>query len=237
VGLIDLFDRIFIVNLQSRADRRREMREMLSRVGWDPDAPKVTWYPAMDPRTTGGFQSPGERGCFLSHLGALNLARNAGYRRILVFEDDCEFVPDFFDRQAACAGWLESTAWDMAYLGHNEAISGPAGPARWDPDAGIALAHCYVVTGDVLSRLPGYLERMMLRPPGSPNGGPMALDGAYNWFRRENPDLVTMLASPSLAFQRSSRSDLSPKWFDQVPVLSALASKARVLRRSSAGSL
>ncbi len=236
MGLIDLFDRIFIINLPSRSDRRREMREMLSRVGLDPDASKVTWYPAIDPRTAGGFQSPGARGCFLSHLAALNLARNAGNRRVLVLEDDCEFAPDFSDRQAAIAGWLELTAWGMAYLGHIESISGPTGSARWDPEVGILMAHCYAVNGDVLSRLTRYLEVMMLRPGGSPDGGPMALDGAYSWFRRQNPDVETVLAVPSLAYQRSSRSDLSPNWFDRVPVLSTFATTARILRRSIAGS-
>ena len=209
---------------------------MLSRVGLDPDAPKVTWYPAIDPRTAAGFQSPGARGCFLSHLAVLNLARNAGYRRVLVLEDDCEFAPDFADRQEAIAGRLESTAWGMAYLGHIESFSGPTGSAGWDPEAGIMMAHCYAVNGDILSPLTRYLEVMLLRPAGSPDGGPMAFDGALSWFRRQNPDVETVLAVPSLAYQRSSRSDLSPSWFDRVPGLSSFASTARVLRRSIAGS-
>ncbi len=236
MGLLDLFDRIFVVNLPSRSDRQREMRETFSRVGLDPDGPRVTWFPAIDPRTAAGFQNPGVRGCFLSHIAVLNMARNAGCRRVLLLEDDCEFADDFPGRQAEVAGRLESTPWGIAYLGHGESVPGPPGLSRWAHGEGVMLAHCYAVAGDILPRLCPYLEAIPLRPPGSPDGGPMAFDGALSWFRRQNPDVETVLATPPLAYQRSSRSDLSPSWFDRVPVLSTFASTARVLRRSIAGS-
>lgn len=35
--LIDLFDRIMILNLPNRSDRRKQLRRELGRVGWDPD--------------------------------------------------------------------------------------------------------------------------------------------------------------------------------------------------------
>jgi glycosyl transferase, family 25 len=236
VGLLDLFDRILILNLPNRSDRRQELRSMFRRVGWDPEDPKLTWFPAIDPRTAAGFSTPGARGCFLSHIAVLNVARGAGYDRVLVLEDDCEFAPDFLDRQAEVAGWLGSTPWGIAYLGHVESIDGPPRLAHLAPDAKVMLTHCYAASGDVISRLPRYLEAITLRPPGSPEGGPMSIDGGFSWFRRHNPDVETVLAVPSLAYQRPSRSDLSPQWFDRVPVLSAVASKARVLRRSIVGS-
>ena len=117
--LIDLFDRIMILNLPNRSDRRAELRRDLMRIGWDPDDARITWFPAIDPRTAVGFSSPGMRGCFLSHTAALNLARNAGHHRVLVLEDDCDFAPDFLERQAQLANWLASCVWGIAYLGHN----------------------------------------------------------------------------------------------------------------------
>jgi glycosyl transferase family 25 len=227
MDLADMFDTITIVNAAHRTDRRQQMRGALRRVGWDPDGPKVTWFPAVDPKTAVGFSTPGTRGCFLSHLAVLNIARNAGHQRVLVLEDDCDFAPDFSDRQAEVAGWLESIPWGIAYLGHGESISGPPGLVPWSPDVPVLLAHCYAVAGNALSRLPGYLEAITLRPPGSPEGGPMAFDGGLSWFRRHNPDVQTVLAAPSLASQRSSRSDLSPRWFDHVPVLRDAAENVR----------
>jgi hypothetical protein len=232
VGLIDLFDCVMIVNLPNRSDRRKQMRRELVRVGWDPEDPRIVWFPAVDTQTAAGYASPGARGCFLSHLAALNLARNAGHRRVLVLEDDCDFAPDFVERQAQVADWLASSPWGIAYLGHAEAVSGQPRLVRWPAETKVMLLHCYAVAGDVLLRLPRYLEAITLRAPGSPDGGPMYSDAGVAWFRRHNPDVVTVLAVPSLAHQRSSRSDLSPRWFDKVPGLSAVAAIARGIRRS-----
>ena len=50
-------------------------------------------------------------------------------------------------------------------------------------------------------------------------------------FRERNPDVVTLLASPSLAHQRSSKSDIFEHWYDRVPGLSQLASLRRSLKK------
>ena len=92
MGLVDLCDSITIISAPHRRDRRRQMRSTLRRVGWDPDGPKMTWFTAIDPREAAGFPCAGSRGCFLSHIAVLNIARNAGHERVLVLEDDCEFV-------------------------------------------------------------------------------------------------------------------------------------------------
>ena len=45
----------------------------------------------------------------------------------------------------------------------------------------------------------------------------MHVDGALTQLRRQRPDIVTLLASQSLAGQRSSRSDIiGPSWLDRV---------------------
>jgi len=234
MGLADLFDSITIINAAHRTDRRQEMRSSLDRAGLDPDNPKLTWFPAIDPKTAVGFASPAARGCFLSHIAVLNIARGRGYERVLILEADCDFATDFLDHQHEVARWLESTRWGIAYLGHVESISAPPGLVPWRPDAGVKLTHCYAAAGDVLSRLPAFLEAITLRPPGSPEGGPMSIDAGFNWFRNHNPDVQTVLAAPSLAHQRSSRSDLSPRWFDRLPITSSVASMARLIGRSIA---
>jgi len=91
-------------------------------------------------------------------------------------------------------------------------------------------AHFYAVNGRILDRLLRFLEELQHRPLGHPDGGPMHLDGAYSTFRAQNPDVVTLIASPNLGWQRSSRSDISPKWFDNVPGLSPLAGAAKTTK-------
>jgi glycosyl transferase family 25 len=228
--LIDMFDCVVILNLPNRSDRRSQLSRELMRVGWDPDDARITWFPAVDTRTAAGYPSPGSRGCFLSHIAALNLARNAGHRRVLVLEDDCDFAPDFAAHQAQFADFLASSPWGIAYLGHAEDVSGQPRLVPWHPQKKVVLTHCYAAAEDVLLRLPRYLEAISLRPPGSPDGGPMSIDAGFSWFRRHNPDVVTVLAVPSLAQQRPSRSDLSPQWFDKVPGLSGVATFARGIR-------
>lgn len=94
------------------------------------------------------------------------------------------------------------------------------------------LAHFYGVNGRVLDRLVAFLELVMSRPPGHPDGGPMHVDGAFSTFRQQNPDVLTLAASPSLGWQRSSRSDIaSNRWYDRTPVSRELVGLARRLSR------
>ena len=45
----------------------------------------------------------------------------------------------------------------------------------------------------------------------------MDVDGAYSWLRRPNPQFKTYIATPEIAYQRSSRTDISePTWRDRV---------------------
>lgn len=229
--LAELFDLIIVINAPHRADRRKEMREMLRRIGWDPDQPKIVWFPAVDPRSANGFTTPGARGCFLSHIAVSNLASHRNCRRALILEDDCEFTDDFPQRQHEVAGWLSSVPWGMAYLGHIEKDNGSPGLRDLAPERNMMLTHCYAVSGEVLPRLAAYLEAITLRPPGSPEGGPMSIDGGVSWFRRANPDVQTKMVVPSLAYQRSSRSDLRPQWYDRLPVLSTMIRWSRSMRR------
>ena len=228
---MDYFNRAIVLNTPSRPDRRAEMLEEVAHLGWSPD--QITWYPAIDPRTAAGFQNAGFRGCFLSHVAVLNLARNAGYQVVLILEDDSAFGPDF---AAVAAAATAEMSWGICYLGHG--AQPPAGPAplvEWPAESGVPFTHCYAVRGPVLPLLCSYLEAMILRPAGSPDGGPMSPDGALGWFRKAHPEIRTLLASPSVAGQRSSRSDLSPRLWDHVPGVKHAAAAFRTWNRQRHG--
>ena len=224
---MNYFDRAIVLNLASRLDRRAEMSQEIARLGW-PES-QISWYPAIDPRTPAGFINGGVRGCFLSHLAALNLAHNAGYQTILMLEDDCAFSPNF---KAMAAMAVADTTWGICYMGHIEKVqAAPGSFVEWPAELGVSLTHCYAVREPVLPLLCRYLEAMLLRPPGSRNGGPMAANGALAWFRRAHPEVRTLMASPSVAGQRPSRSDLSPHLVDRIPVVRHAAGVFRSWRR------
>ena len=64
------------------------------------------------------------------------------------------------------------------------------------------------------------------------NGGPMDIDGAYSTFRQLYPEIITLVANPSLGYQRSSRSDITPyRWFDKPGILRFLSSKMRRIKQ------
>jgi hypothetical protein len=47
----------------------------------------------------------------------------------------------------------------------------------------------------------------------------------------QHPDVVTLMATPSLGGQRSSRSDIFPnKWYDRLPLTRQIAGLARGIK-------
>jgi glycosyl transferase family 25 len=72
----------FYINLDSRPDRRVLIEAECARLGLDAER-----FPAI-------VRTPGGLGCGESHLAVLRLARERGYDRVLILEDDVEFVVD-----------------------------------------------------------------------------------------------------------------------------------------------
>ena len=93
-------------------------------------------------------------------------------------------------------------------------------------------AHFYIVKGRAIAQLTAFLDAVLSRPPGHPDGGPMHYDGAINMMRAQNPDLVTLAILPSLGNQRASATNIHPlKWFDRVPVVRTGAAMLRRILR------
>lgn len=146
----------------------------------------------------------------------------------MIVEDDLEISAKFKTDQAVIVEQLCQQDWDFVYFGHVEEVEQKSPVALVPFSEGVMTAHFYAVNGKIFDRLLGFLEELQQRPPGHPDGGPMHLDGAYSTFRAQNPDVVTLIASPNLGWQRSSRSDIHPNpWFDRVPGFRQLAGAAR----------
>ena len=96
------FDRIRIINLASRKDRRREMERELDRVGLKNDL-RVSYFAAIRPSDAGTFTSIGARGAYESQKQILREAAGAN-QSVLILEDDCEFITGAQDCELP-AGW------------------------------------------------------------------------------------------------------------------------------------
>lgn len=236
--VFDAFERIVVINLRERVDRRREMEAELRRAGIAAGDARLQFFAGIRPADAGLFPSIGARGCFESHLGVISEALRDRLDSVLVLEDDLALHPAACLAQPALVGRLARGDWDFAYPGHTLPLGNAGDPAHWqETRRPLVCAHFYGLHRRVLADLRDYLEDCRRRPPGHPDGGPMHVDGAYSMFRSRQPAVVTLIASPSLGGQRSSRSDITAnRWFDRQPgvrLLAGLARKGKNLWRAS----
>jgi glycosyl transferase, family 25 len=224
-----IFDEVRIINLVDRADRRREMTQQLERLGGAP--PNTSFFEAHRPDSAGEFPSIGARGCFESHLAILRAARDRQSKSVLLLEDDFDFTRDGVQRTNRILAQLSTTHWGIFYGGHLLPAGDQRGLVRIASDEPVLTTSFVAFNRPVIAELVSFLEAMLRRPAGSPDYGPMHVDGAYTVFREVNPRHETFAAIPSLGRQRSSPSDINPggtildRW-------SGMQTIAALLRRS-----
>jgi hypothetical protein len=225
--LLAFFDQTYIINLPERTDRRAELGEQLTRLG---SSDKVIFFAAIKPGDKGDFPSIGARGCFMSHLAILKEAKRKNLSNVVILEDDLSFTSFLIEHQVKVVDELKQFPWDIAYLGHG--IDLPIEKNIFQPCLEpLRMTHFIAFEQKTICRLVDFLELVLSRPAGHPEGGPMHVDGAYSTFRQQNPDAITLIANPVLGFQRASASDIAnSNWFDKVPVLASFASLARKIK-------
>jgi len=159
-------------------------------------------------------------------LGILEQALRDGLESVLVMEDDLSFAAAYPEMEKAALDVLCHHSWGLVYFGCGgfEAASSEFGMQAVPPTQPLKYTHFYGVHHDLLVPLVSFLHQLLTRPPGSPEGGPMHVDGAYQTFRERNHDFTTLVAYPSLGFQRRSRQDIHAlRWFDRTPLISRAA--------------
>ncbi|NJN29129.1 MAG: glycosyltransferase family 25 protein [Synechococcales cyanobacterium RM1_1_8] len=240
---IEFFDRTYIINLPERRDRRQGMAKELKRMGLPLTPGKVEIFPAVRPQDPGLFEGIGVRGAFLSHLGVLQKAKAEGARNVLVMEDDLAIHPDFSQYEATLLTELQQMDWDIVNFGYlNDGETGLRDTANFKPHLSANLvqfpllrsfegekvgAHFYAVNGKTLEPLIQLFETLLESPLSYLEGGAIPADGVFNVFKWKYPQRHRLIAVPSFGGQRSSRSDISPSWFDNVPILKHVAEVAR----------
>ena len=205
------FDRIRIINLPSRPDRRAEMLQELRRVGLEND-PRVQFVDGIIVKDMAPWRAPGEKGVFLAQLGIIAEAAAAG-ESVLILEDDVDFTRD-------AEHWGRSPDCDIAYGGY---IAADASDLH---SSDIVGAHCIGFSARAATALAPFLQELL------DHKSPPPIDGAYVWFRRQKQGFRTEFADPVAAVQRPSRSDITPAHrFDEIPLLHGPLSAARRLKR------
>ena len=203
------FDRVAVINLPSRPDRLKSVRDEIEKLGIPKEAIEVPYAPI--PHDDGGFPSRGVYGNYLSHLGILQAALAAGTKRLLVLEDDAIFSCVARDslQQAKILQEVEGQEWSMWHLGHKLRSELKNCPKGVIPNAmEFHWAHAYAVHGDSLGELIIFLEDSMARPAGY-GVGKMYIDGAFYHYRAEVCSKPCLVSNPALSVQKGSDSSLA----------------------------
>lgn len=174
-SLWEFVDGVVLINMDSRPDR---LESFMANVGCHIPAHLLHRMSAVVGREIPGYGEPpwftartGERagywagaaGCTLSHRKAIRMAREAGWRRVLILEDDVVYTP-----QQGAAGLLARAVQQlggpyMLYWGFNRPAPrghrclGGGGLDLWQVD-GVLATHAYVLSAEaydtVLAALP-----------------------------------------------------------------------------------
>lgn len=222
----DYFEKIYIINLPERQDRRNEMAEQLTKIGLSINHPIIYLFPAVRPLSADEFPTIGTKGCFLSHLGVLEDAVANQYSRILILEDDLNFSDNFNNMIAKTLEKVSKLDWDILYFSHKlpEPNSTEQIVLEIPPDQSLTTTHFLAFQGATIAKLTGYLELMLNRKSGDSLGGPMHVDGAYSWFRTQYTEYKTYVCLPVLGYQRASRTDIHQlSWLDSTPLVKKLS--------------
>lgn len=239
MGLWEIFDQVYLINLPERKDRLRDSKSELESMGFDyKNSNSFTLFSAIKPAEKAGFPSRGAQGCFRSHLGVLKDAIDKKYDCILVLEDDLEFLASSNKVLDDYAMSIKKEEWDVLYVGHFRKAPDTINKLyEIEPVQGLRCSQAIAYRLSALTQLVPFLELMLTRPVGHPDGGPMDVDGAFSTFRKNNPHIRTLLANPSLIGQRSSSSDIAEKEFEKYYFIRFVLDQIRYLKNSLIKSL
>ncbi len=238
--IVDFFDRIYVINLPYRKDRLNSVTKELGRAGINFCPGKVEVFSAIRPEEPAGFPDIGWRGCFLSHLGVIKQAKKDNLNNVLIMEDDLLISRRFIKNQVKLVDDLRSREWGVVYFGHliqglrNQPVQLVSYPEK------IIGNHCYAVNGSLFDRLIEYLEDYAAQVARQRPQVDIGVDSVISLFRKQNKDIVTLIASPAICVQSDSTSDLAghgPKatgiraLVQSIPMGKSILNKLRVVKR------
>ena len=142
-----IFDAIYCINLDERADRWAHVLEQAATVGI---ADRLRRLPAVRSEPNHHI------GCALSHRRAIELASLQGLHNVLVLEDDVCFLAGAQHHLAPAVEELRGADWDLCYLGGHRwgSRAGPTPPfAHLERPAHLTTTHAVAYNARIFDRL------------------------------------------------------------------------------------
>jgi hypothetical protein len=187
--LNDIFDRVVVINLDSRTDRMESFDAQARKYGikYERFSAVVANPPSLPPTWA----------CKESHKAVIKQAVEDNVKRLFVFEDDALFVQDFNTKLADLYGQLPED-WDMFYLGawHLEYEPYKEGLVKMKDSYS---AHAYGINAHYLDDAFAAVYK------------PKAIDIA---LASKHPHIKAYCAKPALVSQTPSYSDIEKEYRD-----------------------
>jgi GR25 family glycosyltransferase involved in LPS biosynthesis len=189
---MDRIEHVVYINLEHRTDRRKEIEAELACFG-----DRVERFNAIR-HVTGGI------GCSMSHLQVLKRAKEAGWKNVLVVEDD--FVWNRTEEGMTCFERIIQKPFDVILVSgadiicssDNRLVSGQA-------------ATCYLVASHYYDTLiQNFIEGVL----GFMKTGHYPTYALDQYWKRLQPSDHWYIVTPILGIQRPSYSDIEHKFTD-----------------------
>lgn len=116
--IFDYFDGAYFINLSERKDRREAFERRSTEAGFTAERFSAICPPPVPASKTTDAREHYKIGCAMSHRGCIALAQERNQQRVLIFEDDCVFVPNFSTEFPKYVEELKTVEeWDVCFLG------------------------------------------------------------------------------------------------------------------------
>lgn len=161
------FDRIYVINLKRRPERRLRMQKTLQVIGlqaefWDAvDGRNLSVERLQDLGVTvmPGYSDPyhkrpmtmGETGCFLSHYAVWQEVIQRNLSHVMVLEDDVRFERNMKNRLREELRQLDLNSQDLIYLGRKRQTGSPDDELRLFPNF-VRPKYSYWTIGYIITR-------------------------------------------------------------------------------------
>jgi hypothetical protein len=106
------FDKIFLINLDSRPDRLEKVMIQLRELGVEE---LIERFSAISPPN-----GDGRLGCLLSHIEIIKISKSLNLKNVLVLEDDVFFIN--VDTIIESVNQLKNRNWALFYIGYNSHV-------------------------------------------------------------------------------------------------------------------
>lgn len=203
----EYIDKIIYINLDERKDRREEIEFELNRF-FVPKS-KVMRFSAIKDKI-GGI------GCTKSHIAALEMAKNKGYKNVMMLEDDFNFIDSFEEVNNRISDFMNKYAdnWDVLNMSggyFREIIKSHLHQEKIARAIHLSTTSGYIVNNKMYDRLLDNFRFGLEKFIETNNYREYALDKYWSILQKSSK---WYMCNPSIGYQRASYSDIEKSIID-----------------------